>query len=208
LKKLKVLVACEESQVVTIEFRKLGHEAYSCDTQDCSGGHPEWHIKGDVRYELYKKWDLIIAHPPCTRLADSGVMWLEKRNLWEQMYKGCDFFKLFQKYPYLANSAVAIENPIPHKYAVKYIGKYSQIIQPYQFGHLERKATCLWLYGLPKLKETENVYTEMIKLPKKFSQRCHYTPPGKDRVKIRSKTFPGIARAMATQWSEYLTKKI
>ena len=155
---IKVLVACEESQAVCIEFRKLGIEAYSCDLLPCSGGHPEWHLQQDVTKLLWSmKWDLIIAHPPCTRLANSGVMWLEKKGLWDDLFEGVRFFKKFQLYGKMGGR-IAIENPIPHKYAVKEIGKYSQIIQPYEFGHTERKATCLWLYNLPLLKETNNVF--------------------------------------------------
>ena len=200
----KILIACEESQAVCIEFRKLGFEAYSCDLQPCSGGHPEWHAKADAIDMLYaSKWDLVIAHPPCTRMANSGVMWLEKRNLWNDLDKATDFFYEFVKYGKQGNK-IAIENPIPHKYAVDKIGKYSQVIQPYMFGHTERKATCLWLFGLPELKETNNVMEEMKKLPKNEQQRIHYLPPGKDRAKLRSKTFPGIAEAIATQWGSFL----
>jgi hypothetical protein len=196
---MKVLVACEESQAVTIELRKLGHEAYSCDIEECSGGHPEWHFQQDVTPLLQESWDLVIAHPPCTRLANSGVMWLEKRNLWKQLDDACSFFNLFIEYGKKGNK-VAIENPIPHKYAVEKIGVYTQVIQPYMFGHTERKATCLWLFGLPKLIETNNVFEEMKNLPKNQQQRLHYLPPGKDRAKLRSKTFLGIAQAMAEQW--------
>jgi len=196
----KVLIACEESQAVTKEMRALGYEAYSCDIVPCSGGHPEWHIQGDVTPLLEQKWDLIIAHPPCTRLSNSGVCWLDKRNLWEEMRQACVFFNLFQTYAKNNNCKVAIENPIPHKYAKEYIGNYSQIVQPYMFGHTERKATCFWLYGLPELKETDNVFEEMKKLPKNEQQRIHYLPPGKERAKLRSKTFSGIAKAMASQW--------
>ena len=200
----KILIACEESQALCIEFRKLGFEAYSCDLQECSGGHPEWHAKADAIGMLYaSKWDLVIAHPPCTRMANSGVMWLEKRNLWNDLDKATDFFNEFVKYGKQGNK-IAIENPIPHKYAVEKIGKYSQVIQPYMFGHTERKATCLWLFGLPELKETNNVMAEMKKLPKNEQQRIHYLPPGKERAKLRSKTFPGIAKAIATQWGDYL----
>lgn len=200
----KILIACEESQAVCIEFRKLGFEAYSCDLQPCSGGHPEWNAKADAIDMLYaSKWDLVIAHPPCTRMANSGVMWLEKRNLWNDLDKATDFFNEFVRYGKAGNK-IAIENPIPHKYAVEKIGKYSQVIQPYMFGHTERKATCLWLFGLPELKETNNVMEEMKKLPKNEQQRIHYLPPGKERAKLRSKTFPGIAEAIATQWGDYL----
>lgn len=197
---MKVLIACEESQAVCIEFRKRGHEAYSCDLQECSGGHPEWHIVGDAVKILHSQnWDLVIAHPPCTRMANSGVMWIEKRNLWGDLYEATEFFNEFVKYGKLGNK-IAIENPIPHKYAVEKIGKYSQVIQPYQFGHMERKATCLWLFNLPELKETDNVFYKMQNLPKSQQQRIHYLPPGPERAKLRSKTFTGIAKAMAEQW--------
>ena len=200
----KILIACEESQAVCIEFRKLGFEAYSCDLQPCSGGHPEWHAKADAIDMLYaSKWDLVIAHPPCTRMANSGVMWLEKRNLWKDLEEATNFFNEFVRYGKAGNK-IAIENPIPHKYAVEKIGRYSQVIQPYMFGHTERKATCLWLFGLPELKETNNVMEEMKKLPKNEQQRIHYLPPGKDRAKLRSKTFPGIAEAIAAQYGSFL----
>jgi hypothetical protein len=193
---MKVLVACEESQVVTKAFRELGHEAFSCDIQDCSGGHHEWHIKGNVVNELYRDdWDLIIAHPPCTRLANSGVRWLAERDLWQEMYFACEFFNMFQG---LGRQGVyvAIENPIPHKHAIEYIGKYDQIIQPWMFGHGETKATCLWLYNLPLLKPTN--------IEEGRDQRIWNMPPSADRAKLRSKTFEGIAKAMAAQWSEYI----
>ena len=200
----KILIACEESQAICIEFRNLGFEAYSCDLQPCSGGHPEWHAKADAIDMLYaSKWDLVVAHPPCTRMANSGVMWLEKRNLWKDLDEATTFFNEFVRYGKSGNK-IAIENPIPHKYAVEKIGKYSQVIQPYMFGHTERKATCLWLFGLPKLKETNNVMEEMKKLPKNEQQRIHYLPPGKERAKLRSKTFHGIAHAIATQWGSFL----
>lgn len=189
---MKVLIACEESQEVTKAFRALGHEAYSCDLQECSGGHPEWHIKGDVVHQLFRyDWDLIIAHPPCTRLSNSGVRWLSERNLWVDMYIACDFFNHFQKRG-REGTKVAIENPIPHKHAVEYIGKYDQIIQPWQFGHPESKATCLWLYNLPLLVPTK---IETVR-----EQKVWRMAPSKDRSKLRSKTFPGIAAAMAQQW--------
>ena len=201
---IKILIACEESQAICIEFRKLGFEAYSCDLLPCSGGHPEWHITGDAIKALYsQKWDLVIAHPPCTRMANSGVMWLEKRNLWKDLDEATNFFNEFVKYGKAGNK-IAIENPIPHKYAVEKIGKYNQVIQPYMFGHTERKATCLWLFGLPELKEANNVMAEMKKLPKNQQQRIHYLPPGKDRAKLRSKTFSGVAEAIATQWGSFL----
>lgn len=200
---MKVLIACEESQAVCIEFRKLGFEAYSCDILPCSGGHPEWHIQGNVVHELYKEWDLIIAHPPCTRLCNSGVRWLHERNLWQEMYFACEFFNIFQS---LGKSGipVAIENPTPHGYAAEYIGKPTQYIQPYEYGHTETKKTGLWLYNLPELKQTENVYDEMMKLPYKERCKIHYASPAQNRSIVRSKTYPGIAKAMAEQWGQYL----
>ena len=195
--KLRVLVGCEESQVVTKAFRAKGHEAYSCDLKPCSGGHPEWHIQDDVRRHLNNEWDIGIFHPACTRLANSGVMWLKKRDLWKEMEAACQFFNEFINAPI---SKICVENPIPHKYAVENIGKYSQIIQPWMFGHTERKATCLWLKNLDLLRPTNNVKEEMLRLPKREQQRIHYLPPSKDRAELRSKTFPGIANAMALTW--------
>lgn len=160
---MKILVACEESQEVTKAFRRLGHESFSCDILDCSGGHPEWHIKGDCWEYIYdnlRSLDMVIAHPPCTRLSNSGVRWLHERNLWEEMRKASDFFNMFCNLHAASGKRikVAIENPIQHKYCD--LPKYSQIIQPWMFGHTETKATCLWLYGLPILNETNNVYDE------------------------------------------------
>lgn len=204
---VRVLVACEESQATTIELRKLGFDAWSCDLQDCSGGHPEWHIKGDVLNVLNDGWDMMIAHPTCTYLTNSGVCWLwnkdgsrnEKR--WQNLKEGAEFFKALLNAPI---PLIAIENPIPHKYAVELIGqKYNQLIQPYQFGHAESKATCFWLKGLPKLKPTKDVKDEWKRLPKNEAQRLHYLPPGPERAKLRSKTFQGVAEAMAVQWGSY-----
>lgn len=192
---MRILVACEESQAVTIELRKLGHEAYSCDIEPCSGGHPEWHLQQDVVPLLYKDWDMIIAFPPCTYLTVAGNRWFDvekygekAKNRWENRKKAMDFFMLF------ANSdcpKVAIENPVG--IMSTHWRKPDQIIQPWQYGHGETKATCLWLKGLPKLKPTNIVNGR--------EQRIWKMPPGKDRAKMRSKTFPGIAKAMASQWS-------
>jgi hypothetical protein len=208
---LRVLVACEESQAVTKEFRKLGHEAFSCDLLPESGGHPEWHIKGDVLNVLNEGWDMMIAHPPCTYLTNSGVRWLwnkdRSRNWdrWQKLKEGADFFKALLDAPI---PLIAIENPIPHKYAVELIGrKYDQCIQPYHFGHTESKATCFWLKGLPKLKATNDVKEQWKKLPKNEAQRLHYLPPGPERSKLRSKTFQGIAQAMAEQWGFYACRE-
>lgn len=176
---LKVLVACEESQIVTKEFRKLGHEAYSCDLYDCSGGHPEWHFKGDVTQYLDSKkytWDLIVAHPPCDYIANSSVQHLKKDvDRWYDLYYGVKFFNLFLDHPC---KHILIENPIPHRYALAQMSnqkKYDQIIQPYQFGHAESKATCLWLKNLPKLKETNNVKDEYNAL--------NSTPEGRKKLR-------------------------
>jgi hypothetical protein len=185
---LKVLVACEYSGTVRDAFRSRGHDAMSCDLLPSDVGGP--HYRGDVRDVLDAGWDIMIAHPPCTRLCNSGVSWLHKRNLWDAMYEGADFFKAMLNAPI---ERIAVENPIPHKYALERIGrKYSQLIQPWQFGHGETKATCLWLKGLPPLRPT--------KIVEGREQRLHRLPPGPDRWKERSKTFSGIAQAMADQW--------
>lgn len=195
---MKILIACEESGTVTKQFRAKGHEAYSCDLLPTSGEYPEYHIQCDAIEALYsRKWDLVIAHPPCTRLANSGVMWLERKNLWDDLKEACKFFNEFVKYGEAGNK-IAIENPIPHKYAT--IPKYTQVVQPYMFGHPERKATCFWLYNLPMLQQTNNVIELMKTLPKNEQQRIHYLPPSPDRAKLRSKTFSGIAEALANQY--------
>lgn len=187
---MRVLVACEFSGIVRQAFAALGHEAWSCDLlpTEISGNH----YQGDVKDILYSKnWDIMIAHPPCTRLANSGVRWLAERNLWDEMRQGAEFFKELLNAPI---SMIAIENPIPHRYALEVIGeKYSQIIQPWQFGHGETKATCLWLKNLPKLKPTEIVEGRY--------QRIHFMPKSENRWRERSRTYQGIANAMATQWS-------
>jgi hypothetical protein len=194
---MKVLVNCEESGVVRDAFIAAGHDAWSCDLKERRGKH----ICGDGREVAYRgDWDLMVAHPPCTRLCNSGVCWLEKRNLWADMREGAEFFKVLMDAPIRFK---AIENPIPHKYALEIIGrKYDQIVQPYQFGHAESKATCLWLFGLPKLVETNNVKHVWKTLPKAVAQRMHYASPSPLRAELRSKTYQGIADAMAQQWSE------
>lgn len=193
---MRILIACEESQVVCKAFRAKGHEAYSCDTQGCSGDEPEWHIKGDVLEQLKKGWDMMIGFPPCTHLAVSGAAWFKQKRKDGRQQQGIDFFMK------IANAnipKIAIENPIGIMSTIW--KKPSQIIQPWMFGHLEKKATCLWLKNLPKLLQTDNVRAEMEKLPQSKQQRLHYLSPSKDRSKLRSKTFPGIANAMATQWN-------
>lgn len=186
---MKVLIACEESQAVTIEMRRLGHEAYSCDIQPCSGGHPEWHLQVDALELLKMKWDLIIAHPPCTHLCSSGARWFaEGKKPWILQDEAPEFF---MKFATADCPRIAIENPIGVM-STKY-RKPDQIIQPWQFGHGETKATCLWLKGIPKLVPTE--------IAEGRENRIHRMPPGPERSKLRSKTFPGIARAMAEQWA-------
>lgn len=197
---MKILVACEESQVVTKEFRKLGHEAFSCDIVPCSGGHPEWHRQVDVVLLLNQGWDMIIAFPPCTHLAVSGAAWFEAKRKDGRQQQGIDFFMEF------ANAEcpkIAIENPVGIM-STKW-RKPDQIIQPYQFGHPESKKTCLWLKGLPKLIPTKIVEPEERvsfkgggTMGKWFAKT--WNVPKKDRQRVRSKTFPGIAKAMAEQW--------
>jgi len=194
---MNVLIACEFSGIVRDAFIKKGHNAFSCDLLPTEK-KSKYHIQDNILNHLNKEWDLMIGHPPCTFLTNSGVCWFSKDNSrWQKLKEGGNFFKELKN----ANiEKICLENPIPHKYGKKYMGNYTQIIQPYQFGHLERKATCLWLKNLPKLKPVNNVYEEMKKLPKNISQRLHYLPPSKDRWKLRSRTFQGIADAMADQW--------
>lgn len=207
---MKVLVACEESQRVCKAFRDMGHEAYSCDIVKCSGGHPEWHIQGDVLsvlngasdYECYEfyfttqngerhilpyTWDLVIAFPPCTHLAVSGARYFEQKRKDGRQQQGIDFFMEFVK---ADCDKIAIENPIG--IMSTHYRKPDQIIQPWMFGHGETKATCLWLKNLTKLEPTNIVDGR--------EQRIWRMPPGPERAKERSKTYEGIAKAMAEQW--------
>ena len=208
----KILLACEESQAVCIEFRKLGFEAYSCDLFECSGGHPEWHLQQDVIPLLKQDWDLIIAFPPCTDLCVSGAKHFAKKIADGRQQCSIDFFKLFTE---VECSKVAIENPIG--IMSNHYRKPDQIIQPYMFGDPVKKSTCLWLKGLPKLKETDNVENEVLYyIDKKGGKqsdwnarqivvngkKCGYNTP--EFKKHRSKTFGGIAKAMAAQWGYFL----
>lgn len=220
---MKVLIACEESQTVCIEFRKLGHEAYSCDIQECSGGHPEWHIMGDClslldgrcefttmdnkKHKIDSKWDLLIAHPPCTYLCMSGQQHCNVKRYGEKAKarlkdreKAIEFF---MKFVSADCDRIAIENPVG--VMSRYYKKPTQYIQPYMFGHSASKRTGLWLKNLPRLIPTKIV-----------PQEYHITSSGKkwdkwfwesslisnkeERSKFRSKTFSGIAKAMAEQW--------
>lgn len=196
---MRVLVACEFSGIVREAFTRAGHYATSCDLVESD--IPGSHYVGDVRDILDAGWDLMIAHPPCTYLANSGVSWLYKdESRWDKMREGAEFFKTLldrKDIPY-----IAIENPIMHKHAVEIIGRrQDQVLQPWMFGHPEKKATCLWLKGLPPLVPTLNVKEEMLALPKSQQQRLHWLGPSEDRAKIRSTTFTGIADAMARQWT-------
>ena len=205
----RVLVACEESQAVTIEFRNLGIEAYSCDILPCSGGYPEWHLQQDVLPLLKEKWDLVIAFPPCTDLAVSGARHFERKRADGSQQKSIDFFMAFANYP----DRIAIENPIG--IMSNLYRKPDQIIQPWQFGDKAQKSTCLWLKWLPKLEYTEIVekgeffeFTskkgERKRMPMWYYKALQEAKTTEQRRTLRSKTFPGIAKAMATQWSEYL----
>lgn len=219
---MKVLVACEESQTVCKAFREKGHEAYSCDIQEPSGGHPEWHILGDAlaavaggviitmdgKEHEVGKWDLLIAHPPCTYLSNAGAARLYKRlegksyvEL-ERLNNGMDAKEFFLEFLNAPIEKIAVENPIPS--GVYRMPKYNQIIQPYEFGHPYSKKTCLWLKGVPLLKPTE-IVKPVCSWVSGGSKKADGTPRNNVGTsfrdsKRRSKTFPGIARAMAEQW--------
>lgn len=195
---MKLLVACEESQRVSLAFREFGHLAFSCDLKDCSGGHPEWHIKGDCREVIeHNSWDLIIAHPPCTYLSRVSAVNLvdsagniKDYQRYEKMLEAVDFFMYFYN---LTGIRVCIENPIPMKRCN--LPPYSQVIQPYDFGDMYSKKTLLWLNDLPYLIPEYIVYNRRQGLSEcKQWCLCH-----SDSVN-RSKTFTGIAQAMAKQW--------
>jgi len=212
MKKLRILVACEESQAVTIELRKLGHEAFSCDLLPCSGGHPEWHIQGDAVKEAYsKKYDMMMCFTPCTHLSVSG-QWAYtkgKKPLYLKQ-EGIDLFMSFANAPI---EKIAIENPVG--IMSTHWRKPDQIIQPWMFGDLATKTTCLWLKGLNKLIPEELVkpefeyYTWIDKKSGKTKRMEKWmydirTKPHKERSNLASKTFPGIAKAMAIQWAGFV----
>ena len=231
--KIKVLVACEESQRVCMAFRERGFEAYSCDIQEPSGGHPEWHILGDAIEAInggvvttmdgqthdVGKWGLLIAHPPCTYLAVSGNRWFNKEKYGEKAVRrrklreeAAAFFMTFVNADVCK---IAVENPIG--YMSTYYRKPDCIIQPYEFGHQARKKTCLWLKNLPVLKPTNIVSTgEIASGGYSIGASANYARDEKGKIirwndprtaKIRSKTLPGIAKAMAEQWGDYLLRE-
>lgn len=203
---MRVLIACERSGVVRREFAARGHDAWSCDLAPAEDRSNK-HIVGDARAILGDGWDLLmVAHPPCTRLCNSGVRWLHKPpegrtllDMWEELRDGAALFSDFWNAPI---DRVAIENPVMHRHAralIRNFEKPAQTIQPWQFGHGETKATCLWLRGLPKLTPTEIVEGRVA--------RVHRAPPGPDRWMERSRTYVGIAKAMASQWSPDLSMR-
>jgi hypothetical protein len=220
---VRVLVACEESQEVCKAFRELGHEAYSCDIMPCSGGHPEWHIQCDVLEILGEQmrivtqngiehwideWDLMIAHPPCTYISKAGACRMfPKAGMvdGERLKKGMEAKDFFMKLLNANIKLIAVENPFPLK--IIELPKYTQIIQPYQFGHPFSKKTLLWLKGLPKLFATGVIEKHIPYLPsntggRKRGQKCRTDKDAVRNPKEASKTFSGIAKAMAEQWGK------
>jgi len=222
-KRMRVLIACEESQRVCIAFRERGHEAYSCDILECSGGHPEWHIQGDVlpiingncefetvdgqRHRIDGKWDLLIAHPPCTYLTVTGNRWFNVEKYGDKALQRAkdreEAVSFFMEFANANCEHIAIENPVG--VMSSYYRKPNQIIQPWMFGDAAEKKTCLWLKGLPNLTETKvTVPPERVKfdsgksMPKWYADAWHLSK--EERSRARSKTFPGIAKAMAEQW--------
>lgn len=197
---MRILVACEFSGTVRRAFAALGHDAWSCDllpAEDRSNKH----IIGDARDLLHDGWDLLaVFHPPCTRLCNSGVRWLAERNLWAELDEAAALFSDFWNAPI---ERIALENPVMHKHAKARIVNYqepAQSIQPWQYGHGETKRTCLWLKNLPTLTPTNIVSGR--------EARVHRMSPGPDRWKERSRFYPGIADAMAVQWTDYVAERI
>ena len=186
----KVLIACEESQIVCSAMRAQGIEAYSCDVIPTSGAHPEWHIQDDVANILYDDWHAVIAFPPCTHLCSSGARWFEEKRIDGRQAAGIEFFMQFTT----LSCPVVIENPVGIMSTL--YRPPDQIIQPWQYGHEETKATCLWLSGFPLLQPTKIVFGS--------EQRVWRMAPSLNRSKLRSRTYIGVAQAMATQWRFHL----
>lgn len=198
---MKVLVAGEFSGIVRDAFAARGHNAWSCDLLPSERPAGQ-HYQGDVREILGEYWDLILAHPDCTYITNSGVRWLMEKDdgdskilkgarRWAAMWESCEFFRIFLEHPC---HRIVIENPVPHKYAARWIGKpYSMSLQPWQYGHQDTKRTCLWLKNLPKLKPTKI-------MPPPYNGTCHEESPGDDRWMNRSRTYQGIADALAEQY--------
>jgi hypothetical protein len=195
---VKVLVACEFSAVVRDAFLVKGHDAWSVDLLPTEGD-PARHFQADaLMIARTMEWDMVIAHPPCTRLTRAGVRWLHERDLWADMRRDAAFFRAFLE---LDVPRVAVENPVMHRYATEVVGrKQDQIVQPWMFGHLESKGTGFWLKGLPPLVPTNDVKAETMALTPRERDRVHWAAPGPDRWKVRSRTYAGIAAAMAEQW--------
>lgn len=210
---MRILVACEESQAITKELRKLGHEAFSCDLLPCSGGHPEWHYQQDVFEVIDKGWDMMVAHPPCTFLAVSGARWLynkdgsKNKERWENQAKALDFVQKLMDAPI---EKIAIENPV--SVISSNIRKPDQIVQPWMFGDKAQKSTCLWLKNLPLLEPTDIVekgeFVEFIskkgvkkKQAKWYFDALKNAKTTEERRTLRSKTFKGMAEAIAKQWT-------
>ena len=211
---MRILVACEESQTITKELRALGHEAYSCDILPCSCGHPEWHLQQDVFEVIEQGWDMMIAHPPCTYLAVSGARWLynkdgsKNEDRWRNQAEALDFVQRLMDAPI---EKIAIENPI--SVISTHIRKPDQIVQPWMFGDKASKSTCFWLKNLPLLTPTEVVdkgeFIEFIskkgvkkRQPKWYFDALKEAKTPAERRTLRSKTFKGMAQAIANQWTK------
>jgi hypothetical protein len=197
---MKILVACEESQAVTKELRRLGHEAYSCDIEECSGGHPEWHLRCDVREVIHGGWDAMLAFPTCTYLCSSGLHWNGRvPGRTEKTELALDFVRFLMG---VDIEIIVIENPVGC--ISTRIRKPDQMIQPYQFGEDASKKTCLWLKGVGKLKPTKYVPPRVVKGKERWGNQTdsgqNRLGPSEDRATLRSKTYPGIAKAMAEQF--------
>ena len=190
---MKILVGCEYSGRVRRAFAERGHEVYSCDLLPADDGETKYHYQGDIRDILYDDWDFACFHPPCTHLAVSGARWFKDKV--QEQQEALEFVRMLMDAPI---PKIAIENPV--SVISSRIRKPDQIVQPWWFGDTVQKSTCLWLKGLPPLTKTNDVYKEMMELPRKEREKIWYASPGPDRWKVRSTTFPGFASAMAGQW--------